>query len=539
MRTATKQGKRWQMAGKAAQFGKGKKKPFVKLGGPGGGGRGGRTQSDDGGKKIASVRNKTKELLRQFEKGSAQQKDQACDQLAQIKSLYGDQLGTDLLGQIDSALAYSGGGTSPGTVTGEEWYDPNTGAPIVDPYGGGGDPYSDAYGGGDPYGGDPYGGGSGSNKLEEMLLKMQQLDSVMGMKGKGKKAAKQIWKNVRLYMGDVNRASRGSKQTVLSDEAQGSFGKSRQVGPGAAGAFGGSRLQSPDVGPQISPPLDELPFEDPYAMDPYGMDPYGPQGYADDGYAAGPVYGEDFGRDSDFYEGPAGYSSVPDSEYLVPEYAGGGDVPVPESPSTFAQMTKETTESGPYEISPSAQQAESGSLLTAPGGASIDYGSNSIDSSPGLDDAEMEEVKGLIGEQLGDLADVVANDLTPALQNLQYAAAASGHPELQRRARGAEYAVRLARAKVAHGLADYSFVDEAGLEGLGSMAAKALTSLGAGAVLTGTIAAVIAGGLLVDFMGNRETKVLAGAGNGVLGAAAVTLPILAIGWGLSKLGKKR
>ncbi len=55
-------------------------------------------------------------------------------------------------------------------------------------------------------------------------------------------------KNVKYY-GDVNRASDRARQYVIGAGAQASFGRSRQVGPGGYGAFGGSPMFSPSYGP--------------------------------------------------------------------------------------------------------------------------------------------------------------------------------------------------------------------------------------------------------------------------------------------------
>lgn len=54
---------------------------------------------------------------------------------------------------------------------------------------------------------------------------------------------------MKTYMGDVYKAIDDAKQIVLGAGAQGSFGRSRQVGPGGYGSFGHSALFSPSYGP--------------------------------------------------------------------------------------------------------------------------------------------------------------------------------------------------------------------------------------------------------------------------------------------------
>lgn len=574
-----------QKARKAQMQKRRKANPFQRAGGGGGGSWKGRTQQAGAepfqrrkqqqqqgdppaqdtrrAEKIAEIQGIALGKIREYNATTDDAtKKRLAQALAQLKRKHANILGADILGQIDAILAAmqdvvnrdTGRGGNRGGSDGEmdeRWWE----NPLPEDFDGTRGDIEDPL-------------------LQQILDRMEQLENISQMpKGKAKKAAKQLWKNVKIYMGDVYRARGHANQKVLEEGAQGSFGHSRQVGPDAYGGFGGSSLMSPSIGPQeFSPfsttggyPIGFDPMLDPALLDPYsygssfGFDPGPPMpfppGFAPDldwslfgGSSTGVYMPLDPGP-------PFGYSPLPDSAYSVPEYAPMPDLPLPAPPSQYVEYGPPPM--GPFDTGGSTwswmdgvntsldplSSAEAGlwtfTPTADPSMLTIDYSGTSIDSAPGLDDVEMGLAGELIGEQLGDLSAFIDQRLSPALDRLKDDARRRRDPELAARARGAEYAMRVARESTTRGLADYSPIADEGLSGLGDLAGKVLGALGGGPVLVGTIGATFAAGLLVDWLRDSKTAIVPGLGNGLRLGVALALPLMLGAWAAKKVGLLR
>ena len=577
------------------QQGKGKKaNPFQRRGGGGAGGAGGGggtwkprgpqggvvdqmkrrrhkqqaeqaapTQDSKRAERIAAIQGIALGKIREYNAATDEgTKVRLAKELAQLKRQHGNILGADILGQIDAILAAmqdvvnrdtgsSGNrGGSDGAMD-ERWWENQLPEDFDGTRGDVDDPV-----------------------LQQILDRMKELENVSQMpKGKAKKAAKQLWKNVKIYMGDVYRARGHANQKVLEEGSQGSFGHSRQVGPDAYGGFGGSSLMSPITGPQEFSPFSTMtgggypydPMLDPSMMDPYGYGSsfgydFGPPMPFPTGFAPDLDWGAFGGSSTGLYSPwdpgpPMSYSPLPDSAYSIPNYAPIPDLPLPSPPSQYVEYGPPPT--GPFDTGGSTwswmdgvntsldplSSAEQGLWTFVPTAdpsmLTVDYSGTSIDSAPGLDDVEMGLAGELIGEQLGDLSSFIDQRLSPALERLKEDARRSGNPELEARARGAEYAMRVARANTTRGLADYSPIADEGLSGLGDIAGKVLGYLGSGPVLIGTIGATFAAGLLVDWMRGTKTAIVPGLGNGLRLGVALAVPLMLGAWAAKKVGLLR
>lgn len=460
--------------------------------------------------------------------------------LDQLVRKYGEALGADILGQYRSAKAEMQSITP---AQGPIWSErpPESGTPIVER------PSV------------PTDGPDLSQfppELRELMDRLGQIDGKLKLGGKGKKAAKQLWKNVRIYMGDVNRARGHASQKILEEGAQGAFGSSKQIGPDSAGAFGGSRMQSPDVGPSEFSPFSSM--TDPYAGMPYDplldmpLDANGnplmmPPGYGGSfGYGSsfsmGAPFPTNFAPDVDytaFATGnylvpgtPVAYSNIPtpSGDMLAPEFAMFPEAPIvgPPTPpmgSPFASF---------MDYAPPAPSQTSGTYtpefdLFSFG---VDYSNPSIDSSPDLSGDDVLEAKELVGEQLSQCARLI-RALEAAQRELESSA---DNPDAAARAAGARYLLDVAKRHTNRALTDFEPMQDDGISGFPEIAGALLRSLGGGAMLIASIAVLYAGTLLADRVTGSVGNVAQGATNGLKLGLSIGIPLIGAAWLAKKFG---
>lgn len=474
---------------------------------------------------AAKAQNQVRRLLKRLQSASGRQANDIRAQLAALRRKYANVLGADLLAQIDAALA----------MVDAEPIDTDTSIPdgiVID----------DDYGGyvTDPFGGEfddgTYPGVTEPlpDDLQAIFDRMNDIEGLLALGGgkgkkggKGSKKFKQILKNVKFIMGDVNRAakgaviatggsaaSKGRGSKALGQGSTGSFGRSRYVGEGAMAAFGRSRFLGPGAtgyfghsgagGAQDY--LDDSLLQELFPDEYYDDGGFYPEDglYTDDGY----YFGND-GLDVDdlFFDDAPGYG------YAGPVYDDGSGVLFPDYGYDDGFYGSDPFDNYGWVPTDPLENWEPGGTLTGSPTDDVDYGFDPFygdeivqtdwdggwdyGSATGTilpDEIDAQEAYGLLEEQLGDLASLLQERLLPAVAKLDSAARQSGDGELRRRAAAARYAVEVAAAHHAQGVGELACMQADG-DGLGNpmliiggLRKLAMTTAGAVAGVAATVA---------------------------------------------------
>lgn len=419
-------------------------------------------------------------------------------------------------------------------------------------------------------------------ELQALLDRMPELEGLLNMKGLGKKALKNIWKKVKIHIGDVYKASRRGAISTAGDAQSGGqyaeqgaaimkagddvkdsrmapryaeagatqgFGRSRTIGPGGTGIFRsmndeGGLLPEGELLPGLYP--DGAPVDLPPELLPGGMLPEDLYAW-NDLLPGGPVPEGGY-PDNVVYETPGAATPLPGTDWYIPEYGGlpATDIlPEPEESYDAYDAFVPVENDDMYFVGPGgapkvqvfdddmvdgeglepATPLESNYDLYSgyvdSGDLTSSYNSPSIDSGVPMNEDTAYEALDLMGEQLGDAEAVLQRYVEPGIARLRQAARATGDPALFARASGAAYAARLARRAANSTASNLDAIESSGLSGF-----PALSALGGGPVLLLTLASVVAFSLAASKTPLPASASALGQGASIgLGAG---LPILAV-----------
>lgn len=327
-------------------------------------------QRTDREKKVARVERQVQRLLSRMDKAPRKKRKAIARKLQKLAAQYGSALDSGLMQQVRAAItSVQKIPDEPTTDAGTETFDEE------ELYDEGYFPWENPPEGEEPldyFEDDPAEGSELDPWLQDILDRAGDIEDVLQLgKGKGKGKFKQIWKKVKIVLGDQvigkgksviatdnAQALQGKRSRLVGPDSMASFGRSRLVGPDSMASFGRGKLVGPGSvaefgkgGIKFKRPggggeLEEfLPFLD---------EGYDSEGIYQDGYDTGiydleefpeELYGDEWYGDEDYYayeddgsypyggiftdtvdidelfnaDLPYGYTEFDDSDWLLPE----------------------------------------------------------------------------------------------------------------------------------------------------------------------------------------------------------------------------